>query len=162
MIDEDGYRHNVGIIIVNKEGKLFWGKRVHQDAWQFPQGGMRRHETPQQALFRELKEEVGLDPSDVRILGRTNDWLTYDLPKHLIRHYSEPVCIGQKQIWFMIGMVSGEQKINLNTHETPEFEGWIWVDYWKPVQDVVEFKQDVYHKALTELEQHVHKFWETA
>jgi len=141
VIDQDGYRHNVGIIIVNKEGKLFWGKRVNQDAWQFPQGGIRKHETPQQALFRELKEEVGLDPSDVRILGRTQNWLSYDLPKHLIRHYSEPVCIGQKQIWFMIGMLSAEHKINLDTHETPEFEGWDWVEYWKPVQDVVEFKQ---------------------
>lgn len=162
MIDQDGYRHNVGIIIVNKDGKLFWGKRVHQEAWQFPQGGIREHETPQQALFRELREEVGLEPSDVRILGRTQNWLCYDLPKHLIRHYSEPLCIGQKQIWFMIGMVSGEDKIDLNVHDSPEFEGWDWVEYWQPVRDVVEFKQEVYHKALTELEQHLQKFWETA
>lgn len=162
MIDADGYRRNVGIIIVNKEGKLFWGKRVHQEAWQFPQGGIRENETPQQAMFRELKEEVGLEPSDVRILGRTQDWLHYDLPKHLIRHYSEPVCIGQKQIWFMIGMESGEHKIDLSSHSSPEFETWDWVEYWKPVRDVVEFKQDVYHRALTELEQHINKFWETA
>ncbi|MPQ76170.1 RNA pyrophosphohydrolase [Hydrogenovibrio sp. JE_KL2] len=159
MIDEDGYRQNVGIIIVNKEGKLFWGKRVNQDAWQFPQGGVCVHETPQQAVFRELKEEVGLDPSDVRILGRTKDWISYDLPKHLIRHYSHPVCIGQKQIWFLLGMVGEEAKINLDCHETPEFEGWQWVEYWLPVQNVVDFKQGVYHQALTELEEHLQKFW---
>ena len=159
MIDSEGYRPNVGIIIVNKEGKLFWGKRIQQDAWQFPQGGIRENETPQQAVFRELKEEVGLDPSDVRILGRTEDWISYDLPKHLIRHYSHPICIGQKQIWFMLGLESDDSQINLNLHNTPEFEGWDWVEYWRPVQEVVNFKQGVYHQALTELEGALEKFW---
>lgn len=159
MIDVDGYRPNVGIIIVNKQGKLFWGKRVFQDAWQFPQGGVRESETPQQAVFRELKEEVGLDPSDVRVLGRTQDWISYDLPKHLIRHNSLPICIGQKQVWFLLGLESGEDKINLTLHDTPEFESWTWVEYWHPVQDVVEFKRAVYHQALLELEDALNKFW---
>ena len=159
MIDEDGYRPNVGIIIVSKEGQLFWGKRIQQDAWQFPQGGIRENETPQQAAFRELKEEVGLEPSDVRVLGRTNDWLCYDLPKHLIRHYSYPVCVGQKQIGFILGLESEIDRINLNLHDTPEFEDWAWVDYWRPVQEVVSFKQGVYHQALTELEASLDKFW---
>ncbi|MBN2647528.1 MAG: RNA pyrophosphohydrolase [Thiotrichales bacterium] len=159
MIDEQGYRQNVGIIIVNKDGKLFWGKRVHQEAWQFPQGGIREYETPQQAAFRELREEVGLEPSDVRVLGRTQNWLKYDLPKHLIRHNSQPLCVGQKQIWFLFGLESDVSRINLCLHDTPEFEDWSWVDYWRPVQEVVNFKQAVYHKALTELEQSLHKFW---
>lgn len=159
MIDENGYRPNVGIIIVNKQGKLFWGKRVNQDAWQFPQGGIRENETPQQAAFRELKEEVGLEPTDVRVLGRTQDWLSYDLPKHLIRHYSHPVCIGQKQIWFLLGLECGNDNIDLCRHDTPEFEDWVWVDYWKPVQEVVNFKQAVYQQALTELESVLERFW---
>ena len=159
MIDVDGYRFNVGIIIVNKEGKLFWGKRIQQDAWQFPQGGIRENETPQQALFRELKEEVGLDPSDVRVLGRTEGWISYDLPKHLIRHHSRPLCIGQKQIWFMLGLEGEFDCINLNMHERPEFEDWAWVDYWRPVQEVISFKQSVYQQALTELESTLEKFW---
>jgi putative (di)nucleoside polyphosphate hydrolase len=159
VIDQDGYRLNVGIIIANKQGKLFWGKRVYQDAWQFPQGGIRESETPQQAVFRELREEVGLSPSDVRVLGKTEDWLHYDLPKHLIRHYSQPVCIGQKQIWFMLGLEASEESINLALHSSPEFESWAWVDYWQPVQDVVNFKQAVYHQALTELEECLIKFW---
>ncbi|WP_029934974.1 RNA pyrophosphohydrolase [Thiomicrospira pelophila] len=159
MIDQDGYRLNVGIIIANKQGKLFWGKRIQQEAWQFPQGGIRESETPQQAVFRELREEVGLSPSDVRVLGKTSDWLHYDLPKHLIRHYSQPVCVGQKQIWFLLGLESSDDAINLADHPTPEFETWTWVDYWRPVQEVVNFKQSVYHLALTELEDALNKFW---
>lgn len=159
MIDSDGYRANVGIIIVNKDGKLFWGKRIQQDAWQFPQGGIRENETPQQAVFRELKEEVGLDPSDVRILGRTEDWISYDLPKHLIRHYSQPLCIGQKQIWFMLGLEGDHSQIDVAHHDTPEFEAWDWVEYWRPVQEVISFKQSVYQQALTELESSLEKFW---
>lgn len=160
MIDEDGYRQNVGMIIVNKAGKLFWGKRIHQDAWQFPQGGVRESETLQQAVFRELREEVGLSPSDVRVLGRTEDWLTYDLPQHLIRYHRSPVCVGQKQVWFLLGLESDEAKIQLDQHPSPEFEGWAWVDYWVPVQQVVDFKKAVYHQALTELEAHLVKFWQ--
>lgn len=159
MIDEDGYRPNVGIIIASKNGQLFWGKRIQQDAWQFPQGGIRENETPQQAVFRELKEEVGLEPSDVRVLGRTEGWLCYDLPKHLIRHYSQPLCIGQKQVWFMLGLECDVDRINLSLHDTPEFEDWVWVDYWHPVQEVVNFKQAVYHQALTELKESLDKFW---
>lgn len=159
MIDQDGYRLNVGIIIANKQGKLFWGKRIQQDAWQFPQGGIRENETPQQAVFRELREEVGLEPSDVRVLGKTVDWLRYDLPKHLIRHYSQPVCVGQKQIWFLLGLESSDQAINVLHHTNPEFEEWVWVDYWRPVQEVVSFKQSVYHQALTELQDALNKFW---
>ena len=159
MIDTEGYRHNVGIIIVNKEGKLFWGKRVCQQSWQFPQGGIDENETPQQAVFRELKEEVGLNPADVRVLGRTEGWLKYDLPKHYVRSESYPICIGQKQIWFLLGLESDENSIDLNLHEKPEFDGWNWVDYWYPIQEVVDFKKEVYQLALMELEPYLKKFW---
>lgn len=159
MIDEQGYRLNVGLVLVNKKGKLFWGKRVQQEAWQFPQGGIREAETPSQAAFRELKEEVGLSPSDIRILGKTDDWLSYDLPKQYVRHGNVPLCIGQKQIWFLMGLEAEDKAINLEQHTRPEFESWSWVDYWQPVHEVVEFKRGVYHKALTELEPFLHKFW---
>lgn len=159
MIDADGYRQNVGIIIVNKSGQLFWGKRINQDAWQFPQGGIRENETPQQAAFRELREEVGLEPSDVRVLGRTQEWLSYDLPKHLVRYHRSPVCIGQKQIWFLLGLEAEDKKVDLTWHHCPEFEAWNWVDYWLPVQNVVEFKRSVYQQALTELESYLERFW---
>ncbi|WP_294946875.1 RNA pyrophosphohydrolase [Sulfurivirga sp.] len=159
LIDEEGYRPNVGIILVNPEGKLFLGKRINQDAWQFPQGGIHPNETPQQALFRELKEEVGLNPADVRVLGRTRDWLRYDLPPQYVRHHNRPVCIGQKQIWFMVGLVGDESRIRLDQHHHPEFESYRWVDYWVPVQEVVEFKRSVYQQALTELEEAMKRLW---
>ncbi len=160
MIDDNGYRLNVGIILVNQDNQLFLGRRVgHEDAWQFPQGGIRPNETPQQALFRELKEEIGLDPGHVRVLGKTEDWLCYDLPKRLIRQNTSPLCIGQKQRWFMLGLVGDESHINLQASHTPEFEEWRCVPYWQPVHEVVSFKKDVYQQALIELEQALNRYW---
>jgi putative (di)nucleoside polyphosphate hydrolase len=81
MIDKDGYRPNVGIVICNTRNEVFWGKRVRQNSWQFPQGGIKPGESPEQAMYRELMEEVGLAQEHVRILGRTRDWLHYDVPR---------------------------------------------------------------------------------
>ncbi len=150
MIDSDGYRPNVGIILCNDEGKLFWARRIGQDAWQFPQGGIRPDETPQEAMYRELEEEVGLGPEDVEIVGSTRGWLRYRLPKRLIRRYSKPVCIGQKQVWFMLRMLADDSKVRFDRFETPEFDGWRWVDYWRPVEEVIHFKREVYARALNE------------
>lgn len=160
MIDEQGYRLNVGIILANKQQQLFMGRRVGlYNAWQFPQGGIREHETAQQALFRELKEEVGLDPQDVRVLGKTQEWLCYDLPKRMIRQHSSPLCIGQKQCWFLLGLMGEETSINLKASDKPEFDQWRWVSYWQPVHEVISFKKDVYQQALTELETALLKYW---
>ena len=150
MIDCDGYRPNVGIILSNRDGQLFWAKRVGQDAWQFPQGGIRRSEQPLDAMYRELHEETGLLPEHVEVLGRSNRWLRYRLPDHLIRRRSEPVCIGQKQLWFVLRMLAGEDCLRLDAMPHPEFDGWRWVDYWQPVKEVVFFKRRVYREALNE------------
>lgn len=152
MIDSDGYRPNVGIILSNREGKVFWARRRGQDAWQFPQGGIRGNETPDQAMYRELCEETGLMPEHVELLGKTHNWLKYKLPKRMIRKNSSPVCIGQKQIWFVLKLTGSEDDFNLSTMECPEFDHWAWVDYWHPMKEVVFFKRDVYQRALTELE----------
>lgn len=151
MIDSDGYRPNVGIVLVNQENRVFLARRIGQQAWQFPQGGIRPAETPEQALFRELYEELGLEPEDVEILGCTQGWLRYRLPKQLIRYYSHPICIGQKQKWFMLRLIGSEQKIRLNLSPSPEFDSWRWVNYWYPVKQVIAFKKNVYRKALQEL-----------
>ncbi|MBB71202.1 MAG: RNA pyrophosphohydrolase [Legionellales bacterium] len=148
MIDEEGYRANIGIILANSRGEVFWGKRIGQDAWQFPQGGMQKGESPQDALYRELDEEIGLAPEHVSVLGQTQDWLRYDLPKPLIRYYSKPVCIGQKQKWFCLRFVGDEADIKLDSAAQPEFDDWRWVDYWHPLDQVIAFKQDVYRQAL--------------
>lgn len=151
MIDSDGYRPNVGIILCNGQGHLLWARRIGQDAWQFPQGGIQSHESPEQALYRELREEVGLECHHVEILGCTRDWLRYDLPKRFIRHGSQPVCIGQKQIWYLLRLLGTDDDVQLDVGEKPEFDGWRWVDYWYPIDKVVSFKQEVYRNALEEL-----------
>lgn len=151
MIDRDGFRANVGIILSNNEGRVFWGKRVGQDAWQFPQGGIQENETHRQAMYRELREEVGLEPSDVEVAGVTEDWLQYKLPKRFIRRNSFPRCIGQKQRWYALRLTGGDERVCLDRDATPEFEGWKWVDYWYAPLHVVDFKREVYCKALAEL-----------
>ncbi len=152
MIDSKGFRANVGIILSNRQGAVFWGRRIGMNAWQFPQGGIKKDETPEQAMYRELYEEVGLLPEHVEIVGSTQDWLRYWLPKRFIRQNQFPLCIGQKQIWFMLRLVTDEDVVNLQATDQPEFEEWRWVNYWDPVSEVVSFKRSVYRKALRELE----------
>lgn len=151
MIDSEGYRLNVGIILCNAEGRLFWARRIGQHSWQFPQGGIRRDESPEQAMFRELAEEVGLRPEHVQVIGSTRGWLRYRLPKRLIRESCQQVCIGQKQIWFLLRMRCDEEAVQLDLSERPEFDHWQWVDYWYPLRAVVPFKRYVYWRALHEL-----------
>lgn len=152
MIDEEGYRPNVGIILSNEKGQLLWARRIGQDSWQFPQGGIKRGESAEQALYRELDEEVGLQPKHVEIIGSTDGWLRYRLPERYIRWHSKPLCIGQKQVWYMLRMLGSEADICLDSASTPEFDHWRWVDYWYPLNEVVAFKRDVYESALKELE----------
>jgi len=150
VIDVEGYRANVGIILRNADGKLLWARRIGQDAWQFPQGGIREDETPEEAMYRELFEEIGLDSDDVDVVGRTRDWLRYRLPRRHLRHYSKPLCIGQKQVWFLLNLVAAESKVRFDATDEPEFDYWRWVDYWRPLDEVVPFKRKVYELALSE------------
>jgi len=150
VIDVEGYRANVGIILRNADGKLLWARRIGQDAWQFPQGGIREDETPEEAMYRELFEEIGLDTDDVNVVGRTRDWLRYRLPRRHLRHYSKPLCIGQKQVWFLLNLVAAESKVRFDATDEPEFDYWRWVDYWRPLDEVVPFKRKVYELALSE------------
>jgi len=151
MLDRDGYRPNVGIILCNNRNEVFWGKRVREHAWQFPQGGIKPGETPEEAMFRELMEEIGLSPCHVQILGRTRDWLRYDVPQHWVRREWRGSYRGQKQIWFLLKMVGRDCDVSLRASTRPEFDAWRWHEYWVPLDAVIEFKRDVYHKALTEL-----------
>lgn len=155
-IDQAGYRFNVGIILINDEHRVFLARRIGHDAWQFPQGGVNAGEEDKEALFRELKEEIGLDPEDVTILGSTRHWLKYRLPKQYWRPDAKPMVIGQKQRWFLLKIKCSSQKIRLDLSESPEFDSWRWVDYWEPVNHVIYFKQQVYKQALKELESLVH------
>jgi putative (di)nucleoside polyphosphate hydrolase len=151
MIDRDGYRPNVGIILANSRNLVFWGKRIKEHAWQFPQGGIKTGESPEQAMFRELLEEVGLSPQHVRILGRTREWLRYDVPANWVRRDWRANYRGQKQIWYLLRMLGRDCDVCLRRCEKPEFDAWRWSQYWIPLDNVVEFKRDVYLQALSEL-----------
>ncbi|HVC29201.1 MAG TPA: RNA pyrophosphohydrolase [Gammaproteobacteria bacterium] len=151
LIDSQGFRANVGIILADQFGRLFWARRKGQSGWQFPQGGIQEHETPEEALFRELEEEVGLGSELVEILGCTRRWLRYRLPHRYQRHDMAPLCIGQKQIWFMLRFNGDESAVRLDISDMPEFDSWRWVDYWHPLEEVIFFKRRVYRRALKEL-----------
>jgi putative (di)nucleoside polyphosphate hydrolase len=152
VIDAKGFRPNVGIILCNQDNKLLWARRIGQNAWQFPQGGIRKNESTEEALYRELHEEVGLEPEQVEIIGQTREWLRYRLPKHLLRHDRKPLCIGQKQRWFLLRLIGNEGDVRLDRSDKPEFDHWCWVEYWQPLREVVAFKRDVYRSALKEFE----------
>ncbi len=152
MLDKHGYRPNVGIILINDRRQVFWGKRVREHSWQFPQGGIKSGEDPERAMFRELEEETGLKPHHVEIIGRTRDWLRYDVPQRWIRREWRGHYRGQKQIWFLLKMLGQDSDVTLKCDfEKPEFDAWRWHDYWIPLDTVIEFKRGVYKSALDEL-----------
>jgi len=151
LIDRDGFRANVGIILMHDDRRVFLGRRCGGRGWQFPQGGMRRGEGAEESLFRELHEEVGLRAADVRVLGQTRRWLRYRLPQRYLRRDSGPVCIGQKQRWFLLRLAGPESAIRFDQTAQPEFDRWRWVEYWQPIREVIYFKRPVYTRALHEL-----------
>lgn len=170
MIDAEGYRPNVGIVVANALGQVLWARRVGgHDAWQFPQGGVQDGEKPEQTLFRELEEEIGLREEHVKILGCTDGWLRYRLPQHMRRDQRRstkrstkksskgqggrrPVAFkGQKQKWFLLEMLADDAQVRFDLCEKPEFDEFKWVSYWYPVKQVIDFKRDVYRRALKQL-----------
>jgi len=151
MIDSEGFRANVGIIISNQQGQLLWAKRQGQNAWQFPQGGVDKGESSEQTMYRELYEEVGLKTEHVKILKHTQEWLRYRLPTKYLRKGTSPLCIGQKQKWFLLQLMGDEKLIRFDRGSRPEFDNWRWVSYWYPVRNVIDFKREVYRQALSEL-----------
>ena len=153
LIDAQGFRANVGIVLIRDSGDVFLGGRRDGRGWQFPQGGVRRDESAEQALYRELREEIGLESDDVEVLAATRNWLRYRLPRRYVRRRSKPLCIGQKQRWFLLRMLGSEERLRFDLTSQPEFDSWRWVDYWSPVREVIYFKRNVYARALEELGQ---------
>ena len=151
FIDAEGFRANVGIVLFRDDRQVFLGGRTGGRGWQFPQGGVLRNESPEQALYRELKEEIGLEEADVELVAATRNWLRYRLPRQYVRRNSQPRCIGQKQRWFLLRLTAPEERLHFDSTTVPEFERWRWVDYWTPVREVIYFKRAVYVRALDEL-----------
>lgn len=151
VIDSEGFRANVGIVLMRGAGEVFLGRRTGGRGWQFPQGGVRQGEQLEQALYRELHEEVGLVKGDVELIGQTADWLRYRLPARYVRRNRRPVCIGQKQRWFLLRPKRDDVKFAFDSTSEPEFDQWRWAEYWEPVREVIYFKRPVYVRALSEL-----------
>jgi putative (di)nucleoside polyphosphate hydrolase len=151
MIDEYGYRPNVGIVLCNEGGNVFWARRCGQNGWQFPQGGIGREETLDEAMYRELQEEVGLTQEHVEILGRTREWLHYDIPQRYRRRPKKANFKGQKQIWFLLRLIAPDRHVCLTACDKPEFDDWRWIHYWSPIEQIIDFKREVYRLALSEL-----------
>lgn len=150
VIDRDGFRHNVGIVLMYG-AKVFLGRRTGGRGWQFPQGGIREGETAEEAVYRELAEEVGVDREHVELIGSTSGWLSYRLPPRYIRRNQQPLCIGQKQRWFLLRLKSDDVRFDFKRTSEPEFDRWRWASWWEPVREVIYFKRPVYASALTEL-----------
>jgi putative (di)nucleoside polyphosphate hydrolase len=150
MTSDLPYRPCVGIMLFNQDGKVFVGKRIDQtvEGWQMPQGGIDKGEEPKQAVLRELQEEVGTGKAE--ILGEMEDWVTYDLPKHLIGVAFHGKYRGQKQKWFALRFTGTQADIDLNTHE-PEFADFKWVDLKELPDLIVPFKRDTYRQVIAVL-----------
>lgn len=156
MINEEGYRLNVGIVVSNDKQQLFWGKRAAKsNGWQFPQGGMHDGEIALDAMYRELEEELGLGPNDVDVIAESQQWYHYDLPEQYRRYHSRPLVIGQKQKWFLLKLIKDDSAIRLDASRKPEFVTWKWVDYWYALDHIISFKRDVYQQMLTEFEENL-------
>lgn len=151
FIDSEGFRANVGIVLIRDDRQVFLGGRTGGRGWQFPQGGVQRDEAPEAAMFRELKEEIGLEEQDVELVAATRNWLRYRLPRQYVRRNTHPQCIGQKQRWFLLRFKAAEDRLHFDATAEPEFDRWRWVDYWTPVREVIYFKRAVYVRALDEL-----------
>lgn len=154
MIDPEGFRLNVGIVLVNSDNKVLWAKRKgaqaagYQNCWQFPQGGIQENETAHQALYRELQEELGLSPEQVKLLSEMPEWLRYFFPKPLFFEKETAVCVGQKQRWFLLRLLVDDSHIGLDRYAEQELDAFEWVDHAYALQNVVAFKKEVYAEVL--------------
>jgi putative (di)nucleoside polyphosphate hydrolase len=150
------YRPAVGIMLVNPAGLAFIGRRIDMPAglaaWQMPQGGIDPGESPREAAFRELKEEVGTDKAE--ILAETQGWLHYDLPTDIASRMWSGRWRGQRQKWFLMRFTGTDADINPAT-EHPEFDAWEWVEPHRLPELIVPFKRQLYRELLAEFRPHL-------
>ncbi|MEL6318671.1 MAG: RNA pyrophosphohydrolase [Pseudomonadota bacterium] len=145
------YRPCVGLMVLNPGGLIFAGQRIDNqaEAWQMPQGGVDPGESPREAAFRELGEEIGVGPDHVEVLAESADWIPYDLPATLVPRLWGGRFRGQTQKWFALRLIAGDAAINIETEE-PEFRAWRWMDRAELMGSIVPFKRGVYETVLDE------------
>ena len=150
------YRPCVGLAVINAAGRVFIGRRSsgpeHIDethVWQMPQGGIDRGEDPWPAALRELYEETGV--RSVTVLAQSRDWIYYDLPLEAVGKALKGKYRGQRQRWFAMRFIGGEEEINLQPDgHKPEFDSWRWADPSEVLGRIVGFKRNAYEAVLAE------------
>ena len=150
------YRPCVGVVLINGEGKIFAGQRLDNPtpAWQMPQGGIDEGEKPKEAALRELWEETGITADLVEKLGKTEDWVTYDLPPELLGRVWGGKYRGQKQKWFLFRFLGRDDQVQIAT-EHPEFSQWCWIGADALVEGIVPFKRKVYEEVVAAFRDHL-------
>ena len=149
-IEQLPYRPCVGVMVVNKDGMVFAGRRCDTpDAWQMPQGGIDDGETPSDAALRELEEETSIARGRVALIAESADWVAYDLPHQLVPKIWKGRFRGQKQRWFLFRFTGHDDEIDLSTAH-PEFDAWQWMEPDDLIRSIVPFKRATYTKVLAE------------
>jgi putative (di)nucleoside polyphosphate hydrolase len=150
-MSKDKYRRGVGVMLLNRDGKVFVGARIDNsdEAWQMPQGGIDAGEEPWATALRELEEETGIPAHLVERIGGAAERLKYDLPAELCGKLWGGKYVGQDQDWFLARFLGTDADVNIATRH-PEFRDWKWIEPRELPELIVPFKRDLYRRLLRE------------
>ena len=153
---DNGYRRGVGVMLLNKEGKVFVGARIDNtdEAWQMPQGGIDKGEEPWATALRELEEETGIAPHLVERIADCPERLRYSLPPELVGVVWKKPWLGQDQDWFLCRFLGTDADVNIATKHA-EFREWRWIEPARLPELIVPFKQELYRRLLSEFEEYL-------
>ena len=153
------YRPGAGVVLINPQGLVFAGQRIDRPAadpaaWQMPQGGIDKGETPREAALRELVEETGVAADLVEVLAERPGWVTYELPPQLLGKVWKGKFGGQKQKWFAMRFLGDDGAVQIAT-EHPEFDSWQWMRAADLIDGIVPFKREIYVRVLADFRDHL-------